>query len=354
MAELHPSVRWQIVLTIVERWLQIPLAAFAWWLDERLHGRALDAVRVVEPLIELSAARSGSTQLAHYVEDDPEVCAPSTVGVGFPYLWLWRLASATIGRLVTLDDANAAFMRRLPPAFLERHEFDLRRTDSFEIVFMHHHLGDLTWYLGPACYAEEHGPVEQTEANREYWQDLVRFLDRVGRKTLLRSGCARLMVKGHFLAVADDLERLYPDARFLTVLRRPDKRVESTIAHHRWQPAEPGFPPAPWAWLVERDVPLEIAYCEAEMAWFQREGGARRCVIRFDDYVRDLEGTMARVYRECLDREELPAHVPRVHAPRRRRGYSEERSLADLGIDVGGIERRLAAYYWWCGAQVEG
>lgn len=354
LSELHPSVRWRLALTIVDRWLQVPGHALAWWLDELLYGRQLDAVRVVEPVFELSAARSGSTQLAHYVEDDPEICAPSTIGTGWPYMWLWRLVTPTIGRFFTMDDAEAAFIRQLPPAFLERHEFSLRRTDSFEIVFMHHLLGDITWYLGPSGYLEEHGPVAQTDLNREYWQDFVRFLDRFGSKTLLTTGRPRLMVKGHFLAVADDLERLYPDARFLTVLRRPDRRVQSTLAHHRWQPTEPGFPPVPWSWIIDRDVPLEVEYCDVEMAWFQRQGGARRCVIRFEDYVHDLEGTMARVYRECLDRQELPPHVPRVHAPRKRHSYSEDRSLAELGVDTAWLERRLDAYYRWCGAKVDG
>src|SRR5207244_74707 len=139
----------------------------------------------------------------------------------------------------------------------------------------------------------------------------------IGRKTLLQAGPGRrLMIKGHFLAAAQDLSERYPDARFLTVIRSPERRIQSIVNFLRAQPRDPIAAPVPRPWLVAYVLVAEVEYCEAEMEWYRLTSDTRRCVVRFDDYVRDLAGTMSRVYRECLDIEELPAHVPRVHAPR--------------------------------------
>jgi hypothetical protein len=350
--ELPASARLVAALILVQRWLWTPAWGLGWLLDELLYGRALDRVAVTAPIFELSAARSGSTQLAHYLEDDPDICAPNILQTLWPLRWAWWLAPRTLGRLWSAEDVCRRMEASMPPAFLQRHEMEPFRTDTFEVLFMHSQLGDLVWILGQDTYVEEFGTAEITPTNAVYWSDFVHFLDRVGRKTLLHTGRPRLMIKGHFLAVADELERRYPDARFLTVLRRPDKRLQSTICHHRYQPGASTLPPAPWAWLVARDLPLEITYCEREQAWFQREGGARRCVIRFQDFVRDLDGAVRRVYRDCLDRDEPPPHVPREHAPRKRTDYAVDRSLRQLGVDEAWLEQRLADYYRWCGVEV--
>ena len=83
------------------------------------------------------------------------------------------------------------------------------------------------------------------------------------------------------------------------------------------------------------------------MEWFRHTEGPQRCVVRFDQYLRDLEGTMRTVYRECLGRE-LSPHVPRTHAARLRSNYSVDRSLTQLGVDESALKQRLAAYCRWC------
>jgi hypothetical protein len=64
--------------------------------------------------------------------------------------------------------------------------------------------------------------------------------------------------------------------------------------------------------------------------------------------VKDLEAAMARIYRECLDQDTLPPHVPRVHEPRKRADYLLDRSLDQVGIDRAALDQRLAAYVAWC------
>lgn len=351
---LSDAGRIALALSVLQHWAVAPLFGLAWFLDELLYGRALRRVAITAPLFELSAARSGSTQLAHYLEDDPRICAPSLLQSFLPYVWLWRLAAAVPARLVSRERVRQAVLGLFPPAYLERHELDPFRTDTFEVIFHRCQLGHVTLSLGPRIRRAEISPGRLTPESRGLWEtEFVDFLDGVARKALLfaqRDGAPRrLMIKGHFLAVAPLLVQRYPDARFLTVLRAPDRRIQSVINFWRSHDSEPLCGPVPWVWLVPHALEAELTYCDAELAWFRSAEGPRRCVVRFDEYVRDLPGTLRTVYRECLDLE-APSDLTDVHAPRRRGPYRIDRSLEQLGVDVEALNQRLEAYRSWCRA----
>ena len=84
-----------LTFAILRKVVLAPVLGLAWFCDELLFGRVLDSTPVVAPLIEISAGRSGSTQLARYLEDDPRLVAPNLLQSLFPYLWLWKLAPYT-------------------------------------------------------------------------------------------------------------------------------------------------------------------------------------------------------------------------------------------------------------------
>lgn len=366
-------VRAWLRLKVIDHMARAPFSGLAWLVDEVVYGRRLDAVVIAAPLIEISAARSGSTQLARYLEGDETLAAPSAAQMFLPWLWLWRLA-ARLGRGVDREWLNAWVHARLPPAFAQRHEGHLFKTDTFEAPFYLAQGITMSLWLGPERFAREFGQGALADENRRLWEeDFVVFFDRVARKTVLFAGALpdgrarRVFIKGHFLAAADALARRYPDARFLTMARAPGPRIQSTVNFLRANPIGGPLGAPPWGTLAEGLVRSEIGYCEAEMAWFGRADGSdgsdgmgdmggvdrsgpRRCVLRFDDYVRDLEGTMTEVYRVCLDRDVLPPHVPRSHAPRVRRDYLLDRSLGQLGIDGAGLDARLGEYRVWCRA----
>jgi len=342
-------------LTVVRMCAMAPVWGLAWFLDEVLYGEQLRATPLVEPLIEISAARSGSTQLARYLESDPSLAAPPLLQFMFPYLWLWRLVPGTLGRFISKDRVRAQFEAMMPLEFRQRHEADPFLTDTFDVMFLGTHLNHLSLGIAPALAVRDFSFGAVAPENRELWDhNFVELLDRVGRKTLLYAGPApdgglkRFFVKGHFLAAADALERRYPDARFLTMIREPAPRLQSGINFLRASPLGAAFVSVPWIWLAEALSQSEATYCELEQEWFNRKDGARRCVLRFSDYVRDLEGAMTQVYRECLDTDELPAHVPRVHEPRDRTNYLLDRSLAEVGVDEDALNARLAGYIAWC------
>jgi hypothetical protein len=347
---LSAASRAALGLAVLRNLATVPWRGLAWYLDDLLYGRKLRDTAIVAPLFEISAARSGSTQLARYLEADPHICAPSVLQAFFPYLWLWRLAPRTLGRLFPPERVRRLFAASLPAAYVQRHELDPYATDTFEVVFLALQLAVVAMNVGPRIARTDLSTGRVLPEGRELWEgDFLRYFDAVARKTVLHRGEGRrLMIKGHFLMVASALERRYPDARFLTVLRDPEKRIQSVVNFLRCHPTEPPCPPTPWPWLVELALAVEPEYCDVEMEWFQRSGGARRVVVRFDDYVRDLEGTMGRVYRECLDTVGLPRHVPTTHAPRVRAHYSIDRSLPDLGVDVAALRERLDGYTRWC------
>ncbi len=347
-------VRIWILLAVLRKCALTPLVGLAWLLDELLYGRALREVEVVAPLIEISAGRSGSTQLARYLEDDPHLAAPSLLQSFFPYLWLWRLAPRTLGKVISDERVHRILESMMSPEFLQRHEADPFRTDTFDGALYISHLNHLAMSLGPEVSAEDFGFASRAPHNRRLWnQDFVALLDGIARRTLLHAGPGpdgrrRFFVKGHFLAAADALAERYPDARFLTMIREPAPRVRSAVNYLRVNPTDPVFGPPPWTWLSEAIVRTEVEYCDLEMSWFTQRSDARRCVLRFSTYKRDLEGTMAKVYRECLDTPVLPAHVPREHAPRKRTEYLIDRTLAELRIDEEALNARLADYIEWC------
>ena len=356
---LSVQARIWLTLSILRKLLLTPINGLAWLLDELLYGRELNRTKIVAPLFVISGGRSGSTQMTRYIEDDPTVTAPNLLQSMFPYLWLWRLAPHTLGRLITPDKVRQLATSMMPPECLERHEFDPFKADTFDGALFAGHLNTLSLYLGPDVAAQEfsfaafarqdHGRVER---------DCMTFIDRIGRKQLLfirhtpAETQRRFFIKGHFLCAAAALERQYPDATFLTVIRDPAKRLQSGINYMRVNPSDAAMGPPPWRWLSQWLLVTERDYCHIEQFWYSQKRGARRHVVRFSDFVSDLQGTMMSVYQNCLDQYRLPPHVPRTHPPRERTQYTVNYSLAELGIDIQAFRAQLADYVAWCQPQL--
>jgi hypothetical protein len=347
----HPGLslaaRLALTLAVLQQLAFTPLRGLAWQLDELLYGSALDAVPLVAPLFEISAGRSGSTQLARYLEQDPRLAAPSFLQMVFPYRWIWRFAERHLASRISRERVNGWFERLLQPELRERHEGDPFRTDTFDAALYAAHLNHLSLTMGPAFAEEQFGFGALNDHNRDQWEhDFVRIVDRIGRKRLLDAPGARLFIKGHFLAAAPALARRWPDARFLTMVRDPARRLQSAINYLRANPTDPMVGPPPWEWLAEAIVSSETTYCEAERAWYGAPNGPVRCVIPFDLYVRDLPAAMAQVYGVCFDAPP-PEGVVYEHPLRRRHTYLLDRSLADLQIDEEALRARLAGYLAW-------
>ena len=344
-----------ITLSILQKAILIPVPGLAWFLDELLYGSALNNITITEPLFVISAARSGSTQITRYLEDDPRLSAPNILQTMFPYLWLWKLVPKTLGRLLSKDRVRELFQRVMPPELWERHESDPFRADTFDGSFYSFHLNRFSLSLGPEVARQDFN-FAFIAPHDQHLKEVVfiNLVDRLARKTLLISGpdpdghARRFLIKGHFLYAAPTLAEQYPDACFLTVIREPLARLQSGINYLRVNPADPVLGPTPWTWLTDTLVCTEAYYCEIEQAWFSREDGVRRCVVRFNDFVNDLELAMKQVYRSCFDSGELPAHIPQDHPARDRKNYSVNYSLAELSLDEKELQDQLSEYINWC------
>lgn len=344
-----------LTIAILNKVVLTPVLGVAWFLDELLFGRVLNSTQVVAPLIEISAGRSGSTQLARYLEDDPRLVAPSLLLSLFPYLWLWKLAPFTVGRLVSPEALSRWLERQLPQEFLERHEGDPFRTDTFDAALYTTHFNSLAFHFGPDVAEEDFGFARIAPHNRTLWnEEFIQLFDRIARKTLAYAGSStdgerrRFFVKGHFLCAADALERKYPDASFICMIREPAARLQSAINYIRVNPHDSALGPPSWSWLAEALTRTETDYCLVEQEWFSRVDGAKRHVVRFADFVANLQSTMHGVYGFCFGDTVLPPHVPREHPPRERKNYRINRSLSELGVDESQIKLRLASYIALC------
>lgn len=348
---LDPLRRTWLSLSLLQLGLFAPLRGLAWYLDDLLYGAALAARPVHAPVFVMSAARSGSTQLARYLEDDPRLVAPNVLQQMFPYLWLWRLVPLTLGRVLSPERVRRLFEQAFPPEFLERHEGDPFRTDTLDAALLTPHPQHLALLLGPEALAEELSMGVASPANRRLWaEDFVALVDRLGRMTLLHRGASpqqRLFLKGHFLAAAEALAGRYPDAVFVTVVREAGSRIQSAINYLAANPADPVAGPAPWAWIGPGVAASEARYCVAEQAWYGRREGPARHAIAFPRFVRDLPGSMAGLMEAVFGEPGLAGPLPGAHPARRRSRYLLDRSLAEAGVDAAALAEATRAYDAW-------
>lgn len=340
---------------MIQKVAMIPVNGLAWLLDELLYGRKLNEIVIEEPVFVISAARSGSTQITRYLEQDDRLAAPNILQAMFPYLWLWKLAPKTIGRILTPDKVRERIQAMMPPELWERHESDPFGADTFDGSFYTFHMTRYALNLGPEIASQDFNMGEIAPHDQNLKEvEFIKLVDRVARKTMFHAdqngdgSNKRFFLKGHFLYAAPYLLQKYPDACFLTVVREPLSRLQSGINYLRVNPPDPVLGPVPWNWLRESLIFTETRYCEVEQRWFTADNGARRCVIRFTDFVNDLESSLKDVYRICFLEDELPEHLPREHPPRDRKNYTVNLSLAELGVDEKEITDRLSSYLDWC------
>ena len=342
-------------LSLLDFYLGAPVRGIAWLLDELFYGTALDEITVNQPFFVISAGRSGSTQITRYIEEDQRLATPNILQCMFPYLWLWRLVPNTIGRIIKPDKVREMIRSAMPAELWERHETDPFKADTFDGPFLSSHFNRFSLYLGPEIAKEDFNMAkippydEQIKA-----RDFVRFVDRLARKSLYLAGASqsgesrRLYLKGHFLFAAQALCEQYPDACFLTVVREPVSRLRSGINYMRVNPPDPVLGPVPWSWLTDTLSYTEIFYSEVEREWFTHETNCQRSVIKFTQFVNDLEATMKQVYLECFNSDELPSHIPKSHPPRERKHYTVNRTLSELGVNEDDLKKNLSDYIDWC------
>lgn len=355
-SEMSYFAKADLMMTIIVHTMTSRISGFCSLLDEVLYGKQLNSVSITQPLFVMSAYRSASTEMARTLaKDTNKFVAPNAIMCAFPYLWLWNLITWIVGddSGISTDEANGYLNKNFSKESLERHDNNHFAIDTFDGYFLSSHLNGLAFRLGPDVIVKELNCAKFDDCNRYLFEHcFVEHVDRIAKKTLLYKGVDldhTFMLKGHFLQSADALQRKYPDARFLSVLRDPLDRLKSGINHMAvnatlWQGRSPN-----WESLTEAFQRIEVQYCRLEMNWYGKPdniGNTRRLAVQFDDFVRNSQKTIKRIYEDLLnsDQNETPHFdIPSKAATK----YTVDRSLCELGVNEAELSRHFAEYKTW-------
>ncbi|KAL7527602.1 hypothetical protein ACHAXR_005185, partial [Thalassiosira sp. AJA248-18] len=314
-----------------------------------------------KPLFVLSAYRSASTEMARTLASDTRrFVAPNAIMCAFPYLWLWKLVTWIVGddSGITTDEANGYLNKNFSKESLERHDNNHFAIDTFDGYFLSSHLNGLAFRFGPEVIVKEFNSAQFEDHNQYLFEHcFVEHVDRIARKTLHFNGMTSssrdktFLLKGHFLLSATALQKKYPDARFLAVLRDPLDRLKSGINHMAvnatlWQGKQPR-----WDWLTESFQQIEVSYCEREMEWYNNGSNGDhkyRLAVKFESFVKNFGKTMKGIYHDLLEEEILPNFVPPSKVSKR---YTINQSLQELGVNEAGLKLQLVEYYAWAKKQ---
>lgn len=346
------AVKADLMMTILLHTATSRISGFCWLLDEIIYGRQLKSLQIQNPLFVMSAYRSASTEMARILSKDTDkFVAPNAIMCAFPYLWLWNLITWIIGddSGITTEEANGYLNKSFSKESLERHDNNHFAIDTFDGYFLSSHLNGLAFQLGADVIVKEFNCARFEEHNRYLFEYcFVEHVDRIARKTLLYYGASyekTFLLKGHFLQSANALQKKYPEARFLSVLRDPMHRLQSGINHMAvnstlWQRKAPN-----WHSLTDAFQQIEVQYCELEMEWY-KNGNDTRFVVKFEDFTKNNQKTIIRIYQDLL--ESNPDEIPHYDIPSKTpKCYTVNRSLGELGVNEAILKQQLVRYYAW-------
>ena len=353
-----------IFIIILDNLLKSPIKGVGWFLDEILYP-SYHKCEIKDPLFFISAARCGSTQMTAYLEDDDKnFIAPMIVEAMFPYIWSWKIIAPVL--------KSMGLKRRFevpPPIFGEelkkRHNVNLFRTDTLEISIGIEHMNLLSFCLGVSFFkwGFVQSALKDQPVDREFCKSFIELNDCIMKKVMYHRGSSKqqMFVKTHLLMVARELEQRYEGAKFLTMVRDPTKQLCSFINFVKVVSADGPMRRSlnifPATWRSTRDCILgtQLFFCEEEMIFYE-ENSKNKLALSFDTYVKNLAGTLQRVY-SFLNIPVSPELLSKAtelqksshDRTKRRTTYDPKynRSLSSLGIDEEKLKEFLSDYINW-------
>ena len=355
-----------VLLTVINTLVKIPINGVCWFLDELLYPE-YHKVEIKEPVFFITAPRTGSTQLGHYMEDDKENFIIPTVAEGMiPYIWVWKLL---IPVFMHLKLKQEKFEDTIVPIGLEakkHHEFSFFKSDSWCGTVQSWHFCFLSWCLGASFmkWGYSYARLKHKAIDEEFYdKTFMLFTDRIVKKVMYYRGNPkqRVLLEGHFLIVAKALQERYPDAKFFAVARQPIERFRSFAnlikvvmmdgPHARVY----GLAPASWNVIRDYIISTQIHYCEQEML-FYNDRQNNKLVIPFTMFVNDLSTTLKTIYAFCD--VAVPEHVMSKAVKLQKTSHNRvnlktnydptfNRSLASLGVNEDRLKDHLTEYIEW-------
>ena len=177
-------------------------------------------------------------------------------------------------------------------------------------------------------------------ADREQWKaTLRRFLQGV---TLTRPGRLVLKTPLHSFRISI-LRELFPDGRFLHIVRHPAAVYRSTIRLWTTMHRQHGYQTPRHDDLEEHVLATGERMFRALLQAKERLPANRLCEIRYEDLVRDTEPTVRRIYDELELGEFGPAEAGvRAYLSETQGHQTRTRASAD---DLAAVRDRWAFYY---------
>ena len=355
-----------IFIIILDNLVKIPIKGVCWFMDEILYP-SYHKCEIKDPLFFISAARSGSTQMAAYLEDDEEnFIAPMVAEAMFPYIWAWKIIAPVI-KLMELKQYFEVPRSMFGEEYKKRHNVSLFRTETWEAIIGIEPMNLLAYSLGVSfCkWGCPQSSLKDQPVDTEYCKRFIELNDYIMKKVMYHRGSSkqRMFIKTHLLIIARELEQRYDGAKFLTIVRDPVGRFCSFINFAKIDgPLQRSFNLFPKTWRVARDwvIETQICYCEEEMVFYNHdqcvENSRNKLTIPFDTYVKNLAGTLQHVYsflNISVSAEVLSKAAELQKSSRdrtkRRTTYDPKynRSLSSLGIDEEKLKEFLSDYINW-------
>jgi len=356
-----------ISIIVFDILVKSPIKGIGWFLDEILYP-SYHECEIKQPLFLISAPRSGSTQMAKYLEDDEEnFIAPMIIEAMFPYIWAWKMI-APILKMVGLKKYYEVPSSIFGEEMKRRHLSSLFKTDTWEVVFGLDNKYILSFNLGASCskWGFLESALKEQPVDRKFCEMFLEFNDCIMKKVMYHRGLPkqRMFIKGHFLIVAKELEQRYDGAKFITMVREPVERFHSVMNFFKVfcadGPNARGNGLFPMTWRVVRDWTIEsqTCYCEEEMIFYNQaeEKVKNKLAISFNGYVKNLAGTLQHIYSflntpmsaELLSRAAVLQKSSHDRT-KRKSTYDPKynRSLSSVGMDEEKLKEYLANYINW-------
>jgi len=344
--------------------VNVPINGLFWFIDELVYP-SYHKVKIDEPVFMISAPRTASTQVCHYLESDTEnFITPKVAESLFPYIWVWKLIVPALKKLGMKQEYLLA-LRLFRGQASMRHEFKLNRSDTWDGLVQSWHFSVFSWYLGYSfmtwgfSYAKLDEPIDE-----DFQKSFVPFTDCVMKKIAYCRGSPNqhMLIKGHFLLITRMLEERYPKARFFVIVRHPVERICSFINLLKVVSMDGpyklvhGLFPVMWRVIRDYAIRTQVPYCEQEMLFYKKEPANNKLVIPFTMYVNNLRATLQRVYSFCnipipddVLSNAIRAQSTTHDRTKYRASYDPNfnKSLASLGVNETKLKEHLNEYIAW-------
>ena len=356
-----------IFTVILGNLVKSPIFGVCWYLDEIFYP-SYHRCEIKNPLFFISGPRTGSTQMAHYLEEDDEnFLAPMMIEAAFPYIWAWKMIAPILKR-IGLKEYFETNLAMYGGEMEKRHTGSPFKTDTLEVVVFLTHMSFLSCNLGTSFikWACPCSTLKDQEVDREIVNIFIEFTDCIMKKVMYHRGLPnqQIFVKTHMLIAARELEQRYDGAKFYKQVRDPLEQSRSIINFMKLMSVDGPLTkrlslfPIPWRVLRDSVLEVQIYCCEDEMIFYDQseDKTKNKLAISFDTYVNNLAGTLQQVYSflnipvtaELLSKAAVLQKTTHDRT-KRRASYDPKynRTLSSLGLDEEKYKEYLSDYFNW-------